>query len=99
MILLEVVFYAAVLVVSSLTTIYAFRLYRAAPHYIRRSMSYLVIALVALSLGVIGLASMRISGLYGGGAAALPEAVALVGMMVSMSFFLVVSMNVKDGKL
>lgn len=99
MVLLEVLVYLAVVVVAALSAALSFRLYEEAPPNMKAAMSHMFLAVSFLSIAVLGFAVLRLSAIYPGFPRHLAEAVAMVGVVASMAFFLVLSMDVNEGRL
>lgn len=99
MILLDVLVYSAVVVVAALSAALSFRLYEEAPPNLKTSMSHMFLAVSFLSIAVLGFTVLRLGAIYPLLPQALAEAVAMVGVVASMAFFLVLSMDVSDGRL
>lgn len=99
MIVLDVVVYSAVVVVAALSAALSFRLYAEAPPNMKTPMSHMFLAVSFLSVAALGFTVLRLGAVYPELPQNLAEAVAMVGVVASMAFFLAVSMDVHEGRL
>jgi len=96
---LSILVYIAITVIASGSMYFTYKLYEVGPVRIQAPLRNLLLAVTSLAITSISIALMLISWTAGLRLAIPAEAVVLTLLIGSMSFFLIVSFDVRAGKL